>query len=122
VFGCNKEKLQSAIANSGPSYNYGSSLVSYHVRLKQVNQYPAGARMVIERLGYHNSDSSRIYSTILFDNSLPASDTSLSQVEVTNYTMYFKWKILSANKDSLSGGTTPRLTTSANPITFEIQY
>jgi hypothetical protein len=122
LLGCNKEKLNRAIANSGPSYNYGSSLTSYQVSLKRVNQYPAGSKIIIERFGFPNADSSIIYTNAILDNSLPINDTSFSRVELVNYTLYLKWKILSANKDSLSGGTTPRLTTTATPIIFEIKY
>lgn len=122
LLGCNKEKLERAFANSGPSYNYGSTLTAYQVSLKRVNQYPAGSRILIEKVGYAGADSSRVFSNIILDNTLPANDTSFAQVEIVNYNLYLKWKILSANKDSLSGGTTPKLTTSTSPVLFEIKY
>jgi hypothetical protein len=122
LVGCNKEKLNNAVANSGPSNNYGTSLATYQVSLKRVNSYPAGATILIEKFGYAGADSTKISSNVMLDINLPAKDTAFVQMEIRNYTMYLKWKILSANKDSLSGGTTTRLTTASSPVTFEIKY
>lgn len=122
LLGCNKEKLNAAVANTGPCNCYGIILTSFNVSLKRVNNYPAGAKIFIERFGYPNADSSTINRFVLFDKSLPINDTTFSQIEMKNYTQYLKWKISSATNDSLSGGMTAKLTTTDNPITFEINY
>lgn len=119
---CNKEKLASAISNSGPCNCGGNSLTSFQVSVKKINNYPAGSKIYIERIGYPGSDSSKIYNSVVLEKALPFNDTTLTQVEIKNYTQYIKWKVSAVNNDSLSGGSTTKLTTGDNPILFEVSY
>ena len=120
---CNKEKLANAIANSGPCNCSGNlTFSSYTIKLKQVSSHPAGSKMLVTRYSYPQNDSSRITSGVAFTKDLPFIDTVLTSVELSNYTLYFTWKVSDINNDSLSGGKTLTLTTSLTPIQFEINY
>jgi hypothetical protein len=120
---CNKEKLANAIANSGPCNCSGNfTFSSYTIKLKQVSSNPAGSRIQVTRYSYPQNDSSRISAGVAFAKDLPFIDTTLTSVELSNYTLYFSWKVSGINGDSLSGGKTLPSTTGLTPIQFEINY
>jgi hypothetical protein len=122
-FSCSKEEFGRAVANSGPCSsctNY--SLKSYTIDLKKINNDPAGSKIFIEKFGYPKGDSSTIYRYVMLDKSLTFVDTSFTQMEIKDYTQYFKWKISGPNNDSLSGGKTPTMIIGDSPLIFTIKY
>lgn len=122
LLGCDKEKLRESIANSGPCYCYGNNLTFFNVTIKKVNNFPAGSKILVEKIGHPQTDPSTINTYNIFTQTLPFKDTTLIQAESKNYSQYLKWKIVNANNDSLSGGITPKLTTGSNSINFDINY
>lgn len=115
---CNKIKL------GEPATVSSSSDAAYYIHFKRVNNYNAGSKIVVQSVGYHGSDIRYAYTSVFLEQTLPFADTTFWNISyATNYNLYFKWKILAANNDSLSGGVTPIITLKPNGTeNFYINY
>src|SRR5437764_380250 len=101
---CNKVKLGRAVADSIPSGNYGYSIETFFIKLKKVNTYPEGSKLLVETYGIVIADTSQIYKSTNVDRTLPIKDTTYSIFGITSQSYYQLWKISGVNGDSLAGG------------------
>lgn len=98
------------------------SFTSYQVYLKRTNNYPPGSKILVESFGYYKKDSTTIGRFVVLDRTLPFNDTTISKSELTEVTLYLRWKVLATNNDSLSGGVTTSLTLGNSVNRFDITY
>ncbi len=118
--GCGKIQLPNVSNNNGSCCNYDFSFFS--LKIKKVNNYPAGSHLLVERHGHPKNDSSAIYHFSQLNTDLPINDTTLTGVEFTYYRHYATWKVTAANGDSLSSGSTPMATNTSATAPFQINY
>ena len=120
LLGCKKGKLTDTSSQSNSLYP-NLSFTSYQVYLKRTNNYPVGSKILVEGISYTKYNTTNA-SYVVLDRTLPFNDTTISMIELTEVTLYLKWKILATNSDSLSGGVTTKLTLGNGVNRFDITY
>jgi hypothetical protein len=123
LLSCHKEKLDRAIAGSGPCSGCASyDLVSYNVSIRKVNNYAAGSKIFVVSYFNPQIDTGKILIDSVFTKTLPTNDTTFFKLGFGKSVKQIQWKIVAGNNDSLSSGQTSQKTIINGLSVYEVAY